>query len=70
MAKPRTLIRLESSIKSLLKDKTNFDILEGFLGALLEDESIQVIELLERENKKPNSILYFNKKWKRPSNHY
>lgn len=29
MAKPRTLIRLEWSIKSLLKDKVNFDILEG-----------------------------------------
>jgi len=49
MAKPRTLIRFDWAIKSLLRDKANFDILEGFLAALLEDESIEIIELLGEE---------------------
>ena len=35
-------------MKHILRDKANFDVLEGFLSALLNEE-IQVIALLESE---------------------
>ena len=45
----KRLIRFDWAMKTLLRDKANFDILEGFLSALLEDENIKIISLLESE---------------------
>ncbi len=43
------LIRFDWAIKKLLRNKANFDILEGFLGAILHDD-ITVVTLLESES--------------------
>ncbi len=43
------LIRFDWAIKTVLRDKANFDILEGFLSALLGEE-IFIVELLESES--------------------
>jgi len=62
MATPqKKLIRFDWAIKSLLRDKSNFDILEGFLAALLEDESIQIIELLGEEGQQEEEDEKFNR---------
>jgi len=45
------LIRFDWAIKYLLRDKANFDILEGFLSAVLSRQ-VTVIELLESESNK------------------
>ena len=58
---PKKLIRFDWAIKSLLRDKANFDVLEGFLGALLEDESIQIIELLGEEGQQEDEDEKFNR---------
>ena len=58
---PRRLIRFDWAIKSLLRDKANFDVLEGFLAALLEDESIQIIELLGEEGQQADEDEKFNR---------
>lgn len=66
------LVRFEWAIKSILRNKANFDILEGFLGALLKEE-IKVINLLESESNKEKEadklnrvdLLYSNQNEKR-----
>ena len=45
----KKLIRFDWAMKTLLRDKANFDVLEGFLCALLEDDNIQIINILESE---------------------
>jgi len=45
----KRLIRFDWAMKTLLRDKANFDILEGFLSALLEDENITILNILESE---------------------
>jgi predicted transposase/invertase (TIGR01784 family) len=45
----KKLIRFDWAMKTLLRDKANFDILEGFLCALLEDDNIQILNILESE---------------------
>jgi len=47
------LIRFDWAMKSLLRDKANFDILEGFLSAVLR-EDVSVIEILESESNVPD----------------
>lgn len=47
------LIRFDWALKHILRDKANFDILEGFLSALL-NEDLKVIRLLESESNKAN----------------
>lgn len=47
------LIRFDWAIKHILRNKANFDILEGFLSALL-NEDLKVIRLLESESNKQN----------------
>lgn len=37
----KKLIRFDWAMKTLLRDKANFDILEGFLCALLEDDILR-----------------------------
>ncbi|CAK0774502.1 hypothetical protein CCP4SC76_5880013 [Gammaproteobacteria bacterium] len=43
------LMRFDWAIKTLLRDKANFDVLEGFLSALL-DEDIIIEQVLEGES--------------------
>ncbi len=45
----KKLIRFDWAMKTLLRDKANFDILEGFLGALLNDDDIKILNILESE---------------------
>ncbi len=45
----KTLIRFDWAMKTLLRDKANFDVLEGFLCALFEDDNIKKINILEGE---------------------
>jgi predicted transposase/invertase (TIGR01784 family) len=45
----KKLIRFDWAMKTLLRDKANFDILEGFLSALLEDDNIKILQILESE---------------------
>ena len=54
------LVRFDWAIKSLLRDKANFDVLEGFLTALLR-EDIQVIEILDSESNQPDIDKKFNR---------
>ncbi len=45
----KKLIRFDWAMKTLLRDKANFDVLEGFLCALLEDDDIKILNILESE---------------------
>ncbi len=54
------LIRFDWAIKYVLRDKANFDILEGFLSALLHYD-VQVVELLESESNQEYSTAKFNR---------
>ncbi len=45
----KKLIRFDWAMKTLLRDKANFDVLEGFLCALLEDDSVKILDILESE---------------------
>jgi predicted transposase/invertase (TIGR01784 family) len=55
------LIRFDWAMKNLLRDKANFDILEGFLGALLNDDSLTVLQLLESEANQEDENNKFNR---------
>ncbi|MEM9991271.1 MAG: PD-(D/E)XK nuclease family transposase, partial [Bacteroidota bacterium] len=57
----RKLIRFDWAIKHLLRDKANFDVLEGFLGALLEDEDLKIVELLGEEATQKEDTEKFNR---------
>jgi predicted transposase/invertase (TIGR01784 family) len=46
----KKLIRFDWAMKTILRDKANFDVLEGFLSALLDDDDIKIISLLESES--------------------
>jgi len=54
------LVRFDWVIKTMLRNKANFDILEGFLSALLKDD-ITVIEILESEGNQETDKQKFNK---------
>jgi len=45
------LIRFDWAIKKILRDKANFDILEGFLSELLK-QKIKILSLIESESNK------------------
>jgi len=47
----RTLVSFDWALKSILRQNDNFDILEGFLSDLLND-NITIDELLESESNK------------------
>lgn len=55
------LVRFDWAMKNLLRNKANYDIVEGFLCALLEDNSLQVIEILESESNKEDEADKFNR---------
>ncbi len=48
MKEEEKLIRFDWAVKTILRDKANFDVLEGFLSALLRDD-ITILHLLESE---------------------
>ena len=54
------LVRFDWAIKNLLRSKANFDILEGFLSELL-DEQITIESLLESESNQNHSDNKFNR---------
>lgn len=59
-ATERTLVSFDWAMKHILRDKANFDVLEGFLSALLNEE-IQVIALLESEANQADESNKFNR---------
>lgn len=59
MAK-KQLIRFDWAIKKLLRDKANFDILEGFLTVLLNEE-ITIEQILDSESNKETEDDRYNR---------
>ena len=55
------LIRFDWAIKHLLRNKANFDVLEGFLSALLNDDAIRILNLLESEGNQSDADNKFNR---------
>ena len=60
MSKGRTYISFDWALKRLLRDKANFDVLEGFLSTLLET-SIKIHRLLESEGNKERDDSKYNR---------
>ena len=60
MEKIVKLIRFDWAIKNILRDKSNFVILEGFLSELLKQD-IKIIELLESESNQEKKIEKLNR---------
>ena len=56
----RKLISFDWALKRLLRSKANFEILEGFLSELLND-NIKILEILESEANKENVFDKFNR---------
>ena len=57
---PRKLITFDWAMKRLLRSKANFEILEGFLSELLNEE-IVILEILESESNKESVSDKFNR---------
>jgi len=58
--KTQKIIRFDWAIKTILRDKANFDVLEGFLSALLND-NITVVQLIESESNQDNETQKSNR---------
>jgi predicted transposase/invertase (TIGR01784 family) len=58
--KLKELIRFDWAMKKLLRNKANFDILEGFLSELLR-ESIKIKQILESESNKETANDKYNR---------
>jgi len=56
----RTLVSFDWAMKTILRDKANFDVLEGFLCALLEDD-IKIQSILESEANQDSASDKFNR---------
>ncbi|MEM7539105.1 MAG: PD-(D/E)XK nuclease family transposase [Chloroflexota bacterium] len=56
----RTLVSFDWAMKHILRDKANFDVLEGFLSALLK-EDVTVTGILESEGNQQSSSDKFNR---------
>ena len=56
----RRLVRFDWAIKKILRNKANFDILEGFLSELL-GRDLKILELPESESNKEDQDNKFNK---------
>ena len=54
------LIRFDWAIKKLLRNKANFDVLEGFLSAMLH-EDITVLRILESESNQEDDVDKLNR---------
>lgn len=57
----KKLIRFDWAMKKLLRDKANFDVLEGFLSALLEDDNLKILTILESESNQDGEEDKFNR---------
>ncbi|MBF0225170.1 MAG: Rpn family recombination-promoting nuclease/putative transposase [Desulfobacterales bacterium] len=55
------LIRFDWAMKKILRDKANFDVLEGFLSALLNDDNIKILHLIESESNQEEEKSKFNR---------
>ncbi|MCI5180770.1 MAG: hypothetical protein D3911_15920 [Candidatus Electrothrix sp. AW3_4] len=60
MSKKRTLVHFDWAIKNILRDKANYDVLEGFLSTLLERD-IRILSLLESESNQEDASDKFNR---------
>ncbi len=60
MSKVKQLVRFDWFIKNLLRDKVDFEILEGFLSELLNDD-IVILEIVESEANKKDKLAKFNR---------
>jgi len=58
--KNQKVIRFDWAIKTILRDKANFDVLEGFLSAILRDD-ITVVQLIESESNQETKRQKFNR---------
>ncbi len=60
---PKQLVRFDWFIKNLLRNKADFEILEGFLCELLKDEVkiLKVLEIVESEGNKKDKLDKFNR---------
>ncbi len=59
-AKITELVRFDWFIKFMFRDKSDFDILEGFLSELLKDD-IKILEILESESNQAKKKDKFNR---------
>jgi len=57
----KKLIRFDWAMKTILRDKANFDVLEGFLSALLEDDDIKIIAIMDAEGNQKDDDDKFNR---------
>ena len=60
MSEKRTLVSFDWAIKNILRDKANYDVLEGFLSTLL-DRDIRILSLLESEGNQEDEFDKFNR---------
>jgi len=60
MSEERTLVSFDWALKSILRRKDNFDILEGFLSDLM-NEQITILNLLESESNQDDKLDKFNR---------
>ena len=60
ISNPNQVVRFDWAMKHLLRDKANFDILEGFLCALLP-EDVEILEILESESDQELAHLKYNR---------
>jgi len=60
MINDKRLVRFDWFVKFMLRDKSNFEILEGFLSELLK-EDIRIIEVLDGESNKKTKTDKFNR---------
>lgn len=60
MCEDNKYIRFDWAMKHILRDKANFDILEGFLSVLL-NQNIKIVEILESESSQEESSDKFNR---------
>jgi hypothetical protein len=59
-ADQRTLVSFDWAMKNILREKANFDVLEGFLSTLLGEE-IRVLSLLESEANQQHELDKYNR---------
>ncbi|MDR1171066.1 MAG: PD-(D/E)XK nuclease family transposase [Bacteroidales bacterium] len=60
MKKERPLVSFDWAVKRLLRDKTNFDVVEGFLSELL-GRQVKITNVLESESNKVSAKDRFNR---------
>ena len=59
MSQENTYIRFDWAMKHMLRDKSNFGILEGLISVLLNEE-VKIVELLESESNQDSDMGKFS----------